>query len=242
MARVREQFYSLKINNIVVSILAIILFLILGYFNYFYIINYSNIDIERITLDLLNKFGYDLFGFFLYGLRYVLIIIAVLFLYELFKALFYGIKKNTSFILRIEQGDLYFSCNEFLYKKRVLLSYLLPLLICGILPFILSIFINSVWLLIISSILIVANVRDIVMIIILLSMKVGAYKYKDGLNRNNILLNIRKDFNGYKNIFIKEVKLIDDNDHSNEDALIISKTSLIIILLIIIGVIVGVVR
>ena len=242
MARVREQIYSLKINNIVVSILAIILFLVLGYFNFFYIINYSNIDLERISLDLLNKFGYDLFGFFLYGLRYVLIIIAVLFLYELFKALFLGIKKNTSFILRIEQGDLYFSCNEFLYKKRVLLSYLLPLLICGILPFILSILINSVWLLIISSILIVANVRDIVMIIILLSMKVGAYKYKDGLNRNNILLKIRKDFNCYKNIFVKKVKMIDEEESLNEDALIISKTSLIIILLFIIGVVVGVMR
>lgn len=242
MARVREQIYSLKINNIVVSILAIILFLVLGYFNYFYIINYSNIDIERISLDLLNKFGYDLFGFFLYGLRYVLIIIVVLFLYELFKMLFLGIKKNKSFILRIEQGDLYFSCNEFLYKKKVLLSYFFPLLICGFIPFILSIFINSVWLLIISSILIVANVRDIVMIIILLSMKVGAYKCKDGSNRNNILLKIRKDFDSYKNIFVKEVKMIDEEEFLNEDALIISKTSLIIMLLLIIGVVVGVMR
>ena len=242
MARVREQIYSLKINNIVVSILAIILFLVLGYFNYFYIINYSNIDIEGITLDLLNNYGYDLFGFFLYGLRYVLIIIFILFLYELFKALFLGIKRNTSFILRIEHGDLYFSCNEFLYKKKVLLSYLLPLLICGFVPFILSIFINNVWLLMISSILIVANVRDIVMIIILLSMKVGAYKYKDGSNRNNILLKIRKDFDCYKNIFVKEVKMMDEKESLNEDALIISKTSLIIMLLMIIGVVVGVVR
>ena len=93
-----------------------------------------------------------------------------------------------------------------------------------------------------GCIAIVFNVRDIVLLIVLLTIKNKVYKYTDYKNKNQFVLEIRKDFNIYKNLFIKSIKCIDEDECDNEDNIfVVSRVSLLVIALLIVGTIVGVV-
>ena len=205
MTREREGRYLITINNFIINIVSSLLFVVVCLFIYYYLFNVSNIDLENEFIQLLNIYGDNVIGFILYGIRYILIILGCFLGYEVLKGILYGIK-NSSFVLRIEKGDLYCKCNNFIYKKRVLFSYLFTYVIGGILPFVIGIIMNNIYIIIIGGLLLSFNVRDIFMFLLLNKIKNGTYKYVDYKDRNNIVLDIRKDFDNYKSLLVKKVK------------------------------------
>lgn len=240
MSREREHRYLLTLNNLPINIITILLMILLSFFVYWFI-DYISLDMEVIRIDFINRFGHDFLGFLLYGLRYVLIIFGFFVLYEFLKSIIMGVKK-TSFICRIEKGDFYIKCCKNIYKYRAILSLLVPIVLFGLLPIILGICFSNVLLLITGCVAIVFNVRDIVLLIVLFTIKNKVYKYTDYKNRNQFVLEIRKDFNIYKNLFIKSIKCIDEDKYVIEDNIfVVSRVSLLVISLLIVGTIVGVV-
>ena len=241
MVREREHKYLLTLNNLIINIATILLMIVLGFFIKWFIVDYVMLDLEVIKIDFINKFGYDFFGFLLYGVRYVLFLFVFLFVYEIIKTFIVGPKKS-SFICRIEKGDFYFKCCDDIYKLRTILSLSVPIVLLGVLPIILSLYFKNVYLLILGSITLVFNVRDIIMVIVLLSIGNKVFKYTDYKKRNQFVLTIRKDFNIYRNILVKSIKCIDEDEYVNEDNLfVISRVSILIILLLIVCTVVGVI-
>ena len=239
MAREREHRYLVTINSLVINVLSILLFIGFGYFIYYYIVNLSNIDIEGEFIKVLNIYGNNIIGFILYGLRYILVLLGCFLIYEVIKGIIYGIK-NSCFVLRIEKGDLYCKCSNFIYKKRVILGNVLSYLIGGLLPFVLGIIINNIYLIIIGGMLLVFNVRDLIVSILLIKVKSGTYKYIDYKSRDKIVLDIRKDFDNYKSLLVKDVKLFEE-DINDDNMFRISKLTVVMLLLLVLGVLVGVI-
>ena len=240
MSREREHKYLLTLNSLPINIITILLMIGLSFFVY-WVIDYTSLDIEVIKLDFINRFGHDFLGFLLYGLRYVLFVFGFFILYEFLKSLVMGVK-NTSFICRIENGDFYIKSCKKIYKYRVILSLLISLFLFGLVPIVLGLYLSNILILIVGCIAIVFNVRDIVLLVVLLTIKNKVYKYTDYKNKNQFVLEIRKDFNIYKNLFIKSIKCIDDDECDNEDNIfVVSRVSLLVIALLIVGTIVGVV-
>lgn len=240
MSREREHRYLLTLNNLPINIITILLMIGLSFFMYWFI-DYASIDLEVIKIDLVNRFGYNFVGFILYGLRYVLILFAFFVVYEFLKAIIMGVKKS-SFICRIEKGDFYIKCCSNVYKVRIILSLLIPILLLGIIPLILSLYYKSFLLALIGVVTLLFNVRDIVLLIVLITIKNKVYKYTDYKKRNQFVLEIRKDFDLYKNIFIKTIKCIDEDEYVNENnVFVISRISLLLVFLLIIVTVLGVV-
>lgn len=239
MAREREHRYIITLRSWVVNILTLLLLIGFGYFIYYYIINLSNIDVEGEFIKILNIYGENIIGFILYGFRYILILLGCFLLYEIIKGIGYGLK-NSCFILRIEQGDLYCKCSNFIYKRRAILSNIFTYVIGAILPFVIGILINNIYLIIIGGMLIVFNIRDLIVGLLLMRIKTGSYKYIDYKSRDKIVLDIRKDFDGYKNLLVKDVKLFEE-EISDDNMFRLSKLTVLMLLLLIVGVVIGVI-
>ena len=79
------------------------------------------------------------------------------------------------------------------------------------------------------------------MFIMILSLNTKVLKYEDDINKDKVVLELRKDFSNYKNVLIKKVTKLEDYD--NDDSLfVISKWSVLIIILFIIFILIGVFR
>ena len=240
MAREREHKYLIQINNILVAILSLIVMICLSFFVYWFVTYYVSFDFETIKIDLINKYGYDIFGFILYGLRYVGYVILIFILYELFRLIIIG-RKNSSFVFRIEKGDTYSRCSKQIYKNRALLTLIIPFIILGILPIIGGLIFKNLYVLLVGVINVMFNVRDVIMFIMILSLNTKVLKYEDDINKDKVVLELRKDFSNYKNVLIKKVTKLEDYD--NDDSLfVISKWSVLIIILFIIFILIGVFR
>lgn len=240
MAREREHKYLIQINNILVAILSLIVMICLSFFVYWFVTYYISFDFETIKIDLINKYGYDIFGFVLYGLRYVGYVILIFILYELFRLIIIG-RKNSSFVFRIEKGDIYSRCSKQIYKTRALLTLIIPFIILGILPIIGGLILKNLYVLLVGVINVIFNVRDVIMFIMILSLNTKVIKYEDDINKDKVVLELRKDFSNYKNVLIKKVTKLEDYD--NDDSLfVISKWSVLIIILFIIFILIGVFR
>lgn len=240
MAREREHKYLIQINNILVAILSLIVMICLSFFVYWFVTYYVSFDFETIKIDLINKYGYDIFGFVLYGLRYVGYVILIFILYELFRLIIIG-RKNSSFVFRIEKGDIYSRCSKQIYKTRALLTLIIPFIILGILPIIGGLIFKNLYVLLVGVINVMFNVRDVIMFIMILSLNTKVIKYEDENSKDKVVLELRKDFSNYKNILIKNVTKLEDYD--NDDSLfVISKWSVLIIILFIIFILIGVFR
>lgn len=240
MAREREHKYLIQINNILVAILSIIVMICLSFFVYWFVVDYVSIDFELIKVDLINRYGYDIFGFILYGLRYVGCIILCFIVYELFRCIVFG-RKNSSFVFRLEKGDIYSRCINQIYRKRALLALLIPFLVLGVLPIICGLYFKNVYVFLIGIINVMFNVRDIVMFIMILSLGVKVLKHEDGESKDQVVIELRKDFTDYKSILIKKVEMLEEYDNDSS-LLVISKWSVLIILLFIIFILIGVFR
>jgi len=240
MAREREHKYLIQINNILVAILSLIVMICLSFFVYWFVTYYVSFDFETIKIDLINKYGYDIFGFILYGLRYVGCILLIFILYELFRLIIIG-RKNSSFVFRIEKGDIYSMCSKQIYKTRALLTLIIPFIILGILPIIGGLIFKNLYVLLVGVINVMFNVRDVIMFIMILSLNTKVLKYEDDINKDKVVLELRKDFSNYKNVLIKKVTKLEDYD--NDDSLfVISKWSVLIVILFIIFILIGVFR
>ena len=240
MAREREHKYLIQINNILVAILSLIVMICLSFFVYWFVTYYVSFDFETIKIDLINKYGYDIFGFILYGLRYVGYVILIFIIYELFRLIIIG-RKNSSFVFRIEKGDTYSRCSKQIYKNRALLTLIIPFIILGILPIIGGLIFKNLYVLLVGVINVMFNVRDVIMFIMILSLNTKVLKYEDDINKDKVVLELRKDFSNYKNVLIKKVTKLEDYD--NDDSLfVISKWSVLIIILFIIFILIGVFR
>jgi len=134
----------------------------LSFFVYWFIADYVLLDFESIKLSLINKYGYDIFGFVLFGLRYVAYVLGVFVVYELLRGVIYG-RKNCSFVFRLDKGDIYNRCISPIYKKRVILSLIIPFVLLGILPIVLGLLFKNLYLFFIGVLNVLFNVRDIVM-------------------------------------------------------------------------------
>lgn len=238
MAREREHKYLIQINSTLVTILTLIFFVFLIFLFYWFVVDFIKLDIETIKVFLLNKYGYHIFNFILYGLRYVAFCVVILVFYEIIRALIYG-KKNSGLVFRIEKGDIYCRCINQIYKKRVLLSLIVPFVLLGIVPIICGLLFKNIYLFFIGIINIISNVRDFIIFFMLLSLKVRVMKYKDGNNKNEVVLELRKDFTNYKNIFIKKVTKLDEYE-SDSSLFVISECSVLIIVLFLIFILIGV--
>lgn len=240
MAREREHKYLIQINNILVAIVSLILMICLSFFVYWFVTQYVVIDFETIKIDLINKYGYDIFGFVLYGLRYVGCILLVFILYELVRLIIFG-RKNSSFVFRIEKGDIYSRCINQIYKRRVLLALIIPFVLLGILPIIGGLVFKNVYVFLIGVINVMFNVRDVIMFIMILSLNTKVLKYEDEKSKDKVVLELRKDFSNYKNVLIKKVTKLEE--YENDDSLlVISKWSVLIVILFIIFILIGVFR
>ena len=86
----------------------------------------------------------------------------------------------------------------------------------------------------------VFNVRDLIVSILLIKVKSGTYKYIDYKSRDKIVLDIRKDFDNYKSLLVKNVKLFEE-DINDDNMFRISKLTIVMLLLLALGVLLGVI-
>ena len=99
---------------------------------------------------------------------------------------------------------------------------------------------NNIYLIIIGGMLLVFNVRDLIVSILLIKVKSGTYKYIDYKSRDKIVLDIRKDFDNYKSLLVKDVKLFEE-DINDDNMFRISKLTIVMLLLLALGVLLGVI-
>lgn len=240
MAREREHKYLIQINNILVAIVSLIVMIFLSFFVYWFVTYYAAIDFEAIKIDLINKYGYDIYGFFLYGLRYVGYVILVFILYEIVKLIIYG-RKNSSFVFRLDKGDIYCRCINQIYKKRAMIALIVPFILLGVLPIIGGLVFKNIYVFLIGTINVMFNIRDVIMFIMILSLKTKVIKYEDEKSKDKVVLELRKDFSNYKNILIKKITKLEE--FLNDDSLlVISKWSVFMVVLFIVFILIGVLR
>jgi len=75
----------------------------------------------------------------------------------------------------------------------------------------------------------------------ILSLKTRVLKYEDADSKDKVVIELRKDFTDYKNIFIKKVTKLEEYENDSS-ILVISKLSLFMLIIFIVFVLIGVFR
>lgn len=242
--RERESSYLIKLNSLIVNITTILLIIIFGFISYFVILDESFVNVENVFINLLNTYGYNLFSFGLYGIRFILIVIVWLLMYEIIRGFILGMGSNASIVFRLDKGEIYSKCYRYVYKKRLYFALLVPIVILGIIPFMVGFYFKSLLFLFLAMLTFIFNIKDVFIFILLMVLNTGYFKYREVSDRNKFVLALRKDFDNNKNILIKEVTEIDDDSEEykiNDEYITISKVTLIFLIVLIVLTVLGVI-
>lgn len=142
-----------NILSIVIAVLVILLTILLGRL------------FPNVGNNLINVFS-DVDFMFSYVIFFVVMILWMV-LHEIIHSIGYQVmgakKENIVFGAALEKGVFYCKCKEYIDKKCIMVSLLSPLVIIGILTYILGFIINSTWLIFLSIINIAGAAGDIMM-------------------------------------------------------------------------------
>lgn len=242
--RERESSYLIKLNSLIVNVSTILLIGIFGLISYFVILDGAFINLESMIVNLLNNYGYNLFSFGLYGIRFILIVILWLLMYEIIRGFILGMGTNASIVFRLDKGEIYSKCNKYVYKKRLYFALIVPIIILGVIPFTMGFIFKSLLVLFLAMLTFIFNVKDIFILILLMFLNSGYFKYREVGDRNKFILALRKDFVDNKNILIKEVIEVDEDSEEykiKDEYITISKVTVIFLLVLILLTVLGVI-
>jgi len=190
-------------------------------------------------------------GHFFPAFNYSIIKMVILFLiyifwmclHEFIHGIFYcigGTKwQNVSFGVALEKGILFCKCRKLITKKNAMISLQAPLVIIGIITYIISLIIGSYGLLFLSIANIYGACGDILVFLFFTKLPKDT-KFKEIGDTSTFMLETKEDISNKKSLGIKEIRLM-SNDEELEDntskKIEISKKSIIymIILLIILA-------
>lgn len=212
---IRKNYYLFKMNALILNGVSVILILICALI--FYLIY------ENDSLIILNN-----------NLNILMILyIPYLLLHELlhsFAYVKYGADfKNITYGIHLEKGILCCLCKQKISKKNILYSLLYPFIIIGILTLILGIVFNSSLLVILSLINITGCSGDLVMFYHLIKLK--NFEFSEYNNPMAFALYTSEDFSKLKLFGLNFVEKTTKIDRSDLKKIVISKASIIILII-----------
>ena len=221
--------YLVKYDLVAMNIIGTIYSAILGVLTYFLIKNGVGNFTNSISSNYLIFLG-----------AFVLLYIFWAILHEIIHGLFYvigGTKwDNIAFGAALEKGLFYCKCRFLISKKNALISLQAPLVIIGIITYIVSFFLGSYILLFLSILNIYGACGDIMMILFFLNLE-NDVKFMEIGDTSTFMLVTNEDLLNKKFCGIKEISLINDKDFLtdvNEKKIDISKMSYIFIIILIV--------
>ena len=242
--RERESSCLIKLNSLIINIVTILLIGIFVVIGYYAILDGSFINLESMLVSLFNNYGYNLFSFGLYGIRFILIVILWLLMYEIVRGFILGMGTNASIVFRLDKGEIYSKCVKYVYKKRLYFALIVPIVLLGVIPFVMGFIFKSLLVLFLAMLTFIFNVKDIFILLVLLVLNTGYFKYREVGERNKFILALRKDFSNNKNILIKEIIEVDEDSDEykiKEEYITISKVTIIFLLVLISLTVLGVI-
>lgn len=152
-------------------------------------------------------------------------------------------RENIVFGAALEKGVFYCKCKEYIDKKCIMVSLLSPLIVIGILTYIIGFIINSSWLIILSIINIAGAAGDIMMFNFFLHQNKDV-EFKELGFSSPFCLRTSDELVGKKFLGIKSIReVVDENETKEgpEKKIYISKTSwiFIIVIIVLVGLMIG---
>lgn len=232
--------YILEYDLVFVNVLSIIILLIMIGLTIFLCKIFPEIGSNIISVINNDKFS----------TTYVIFLVAMILwmvLHEIIHSIGYQVmgakRENIVFGAALEKGVFYCKCKEYINKKCIMFSLLSPLVIIGILTYILGFIINSSWLIILSIINISGAAGDIMMYNFFRKQN-NDIEFKEMGISSPFCLRTSDDLVGKKFMGIKSIKEVNDPKETQEGPekkITISKASwgFIIGILILIGLIIA---
>ena len=212
---VKKNYYLFKMDTRFLNLFALVLFLI-------------------CTLIFCLIYGNDSIDILFFNLNAVIILyLPYLILHELLHSLGYVIHgadfKNITYGAHLEKGVLCCLCKQRISKRNILYSLLYPFFIIGIFTFILGIILNYPLLIILSSINISGCSGDLVMFYHL--SKLNDFEFSEYNDPIAFGLYTKDDFSNLKMAGLKYIKKLPRLEKDDLRKVVISKTSIIILLI-----------
>ena len=184
---------------------------------------------------LINSINYT-FGVERLFLTFILIIVYLI-LHEILHSIgyyIYGAKyKNIVYGIELEKGIFYCLCKQNVNKRNIMNSLMFPLFYIGIVTYIISFFLNSSYLLILSIFNISGCVGDIFMFIFFVKLNKNI-EFSEFDNTTSFAVYSDSDLSNIKSIGLKYVLEVDELNRGNFSKITISKISYIIFILLLI--------
>ena len=212
---VRRKYYLFKMNTVLLNVFSIIL-IILVCLIFYLIYGNNSLSIIHNNLDavIILYLPYLMFHELLHSLAYVI----------------YGANfKNITYGAHLEKGVLCCLCKQNISKNNILHSLLYPFIFIGILTLILGIIINNSLLVILSLINISGCSGDLIMFYHL--RKLNDFEFSEYNNPIAFALYTKKDFSKLKMLGLDFVEVNTSIDRSDLQKIVISKSSIIILVL-----------
>ncbi len=212
---VRRKYYLFKMNTVLLNVFSIIL-IILVCLIFYLIYGNNSLSILSNNLDavIILYLPYLMFHELLHSLAYVI----------------YGANfKNITYGAHLEKGVLCCLCKQNISKNNILHSLLYPFIFIGILTLILGIIINNSLLVILSLINISGCSGDLIMFYHL--RKLNDFEFSEYNNPIAFALYTKKDFSKLKMFGLDFVEVKTSIDRSDLRKIVISKSSIIILVL-----------
>ena len=224
MKKESKKYYIFRYKMELLNLLSFLFFIILAILTYCIFKDYGNIFNDKTT-DLRD----------LRFLIFVIFMFVWLAIHELLHAISYIINgaaiKNIETGIELEKGIMYCSCEQYITKKNIMISAVVPITVIGIITYVISIITNNPYIAIYSIINISGSVGDLALLHLLLKLP-NDIEYREFDDPTAFCISSTKDLSNVStNEILLEEVLEDDNKVTKckSRGLHISKVSYIIL-------------